>query len=203
MAQNELLGGSATIIIVEKKIHVEQLLEVQLPDSVSQLTLRILDFKGSLLSDISIVSNEKETDFKDEKVEGLHTIKIISNEGFKQLKLSYWVTVREADFYIPFFFTDLPAVNSDNDFFKLNISLPKTQEYVLHFPNVALNETYKADSKNISLAVPALISVLRMELLESENQHIRFASLMDGLVGGIFVVIGILIWINRKRLAYG
>jgi len=200
-AQSSLLSASAILEIDGQKIYVEQILEVQLPDSVRQLKLRILDFEGSSLSNISIISNGKQTSFEKEEENALTTLKLISSEGFQKLKLSYWVHTAEPDFYIPFFFTDLPAVNSDNGFFKTAIRLPQTQEYTIHFPNVALNETVDGSEKLVSFSVPALVSVLRMELLHGE-QGIGFANVMDGLVAFIFVIMGILIWINRKHLAY-
>jgi len=201
-AQSSLLGGSAILEIETQKVHVQQTLEVQLPDSVQQLQLRILDFEGSSLSNISVTSNGKEIRFQTTALDGLSTLQLNSTEDFRQLKLSYWIDTTTPDFYIPFFFTDLAAANSENSFFKIAIRLPETQDYILHFPSLAVNETVHGGKKEVSLEVPALISVLRMELID-EKKAIGFAGMMDALVALIFVGIGIAIWINRKRLAYG
>lgn len=201
-AQSSLLGGSAILEIEAQKVYIQQTLEVQLPDSVQQLKLRILDFEGSFLSNISVSSNGKDIHFEKEVLDGISTIKLNSTKGFQQLQLSYEVATAATDFYIPFFFTDLVAANSENDFFKMTIKLPETQDYVLHFPNLLANETVNGGKKKIVLDVPALISVMRMELVD-EKKAIGFAGMMDALVALIFVVIGIAIWLNRKRLAYG
>jgi len=202
VAQNSLLGGSAILEIEQDRVYVQQTLDLQLPDSVQQLQLRILDFEGSSLYNISVISNGKETNFETEQINGLRMLKLVSTEGFQKLKLSYSVDTANSDFYIPFFFTDLVAANSENDFFKIAIHLPQTQEYVLHFPNLAVKETLSGEKKVIALEVPALVSVIRMERV-NEKKAIGFAGIMDGLVAFIFVIMGILIWINRKRLAYG
>ena len=202
MAQSTLKGGSAALDVDGKKVHVKQSLEVQLPDSVQQLRLRVLDFDGSSLSNISISANNLEIPFEVSGMEGIRSFDLRSDQGFQQLAITYEVGITQSDFYVPFFFTDLASADSENGFFKIAISLPEAQAYTLHFPNGNTKETISDGKKMIVLEVPALISVLRMEVLDGEKIF-GFASIMDGLVVLVFVVMGVLIWLNRKRLVYG
>ena len=202
-AQSNLQGGSVLVEIVGKRIHVQEVLDLQLPDSVRQLRVRLLSFNGSSISNVSATSGEQTMTLEKQHSNGLTKIDLFSKEAIKQIELSYWVDTKESDFYIPLFFTDFPATNSDTNFFKIALRLPKTQEYALHFPNVLTNESLDGNLKEISLEVPALISTLRMEFFDGDKPSYGFASLMDGFVGFIFVIMGLIIWKNRKRLAYG
>ena len=202
MAQSTLLGGSASLDVDVQKVQVQQTLELQLPDSVQQLRLRVLDFDRSALSNVSISVENKEIPFEASGTEGIRNFDLVSNKGFQQLDITYEVNFTQPDFYVPFFFTDLASEDSENGFFKIAISLPEAQAYTLHFPSLNTKERANDGNKMVELELPALISVLRMELIDGEKT-LGFASIMDGLVVFVFVVMGILIWMNRKRLVYG
>lgn len=201
-AQNSLLGGRASLNVEGQKVRVQQILEVQLADSVQQLRLRVLDFDGSSLSNVSISAKNKSIPFEVSRTEGIQNVDMESVEGFQQLEITYEVDVAQADFYVPFFFTDLASADSENGFFKIAINIPEAQAYTVHFPNGNRKESIRDGKKRIALEVPALISVLRMEVLDGDKT-LGFASLMDGLVILVFLVMGVLIWMNRKRLVYG
>ena len=202
MAQNTLKGGAAVLDVDGQKVHVKQSLEVQLPDSVRQLRLRVLDFDGSSLSNISISDKNKKIPFEASGTGGIRSFDLSSDQGFQQLAITYEIDIAQSDFYVPFFFTDLASADSENGFFKIAISLPEEQAYILHFPYSNTKESADGGKKTVALELPALLSVLRMELV-NEDKTMGFARVMDGLVIFVFVVMGVLIWMNRKRLVYG
>lgn len=204
-AQSELLSVSAEVDITTSAIIVQQNLILNLPDSVQVFKLKALDFKGTTLSDISAKSGETNLNLKESYSEGLNHIELTASNGIslKDISITYKVEVDEANFYLPLFFTNLAAASSDNGFFKMNIKMLQKQAYIIHFPKVEIIEKTANNYKELIFEVPALPSLLRIELFSDEKSGFNFINTVDWLVGVIFVVIGFLIWKNRKKLMYG
>ena len=60
-----------------------------------------------------------------------------------------------------------------------------------------------ANEQLITLEVPALPSLFKLELLSKEATGMQFATMVDWLVALLFVIIGIIIWNKRNLLKYG
>lgn len=204
IAQSELTNATVDITINETRVEVQQNLQFNIPDTVQKITLRGLEFAGTNLVLNGISSVGKALDFNQSQGKGITSVTITTNEQpFKTLVLNYTIIPAKANFYLPLFFTDLPAANSDNDFFKASLKLPKNQNLLLHFPKVELAESETANEHLINLEVPALPSLFRLELLPKEATGMQFATMVDWLVAFLFVIIGIIIWNKRNLLKYG
>ena len=204
IAQGELTRSTVDITIKDKRVEVQQKLQLNVPDSIQEIELRSLEFAGTNLSLEKIIANGVDLNFEQNQAKGLNLITVTSIEQpFTNLDLRYWVNPEKAHFYLPLFFTNLPAANSDNDFFKANLSLPKDQKFELHFPKVEMTQSIEQNERLISLEVPALPSLFRMELLPKDAKGMQFATMVDWVVAFIFLLIGIIIWNKRNQLRYG
>ena len=204
IAQSELTGAAVDIVINDTRVEVQQQLTLNVPDSVQKITLRALEFAGTNLTLKEISSTGESLNFEQSKAEGLNVVTVTSTqEAFKTLDIRYTIIAEKAHFYLPLFFTNLPAANSDNDFFKANLKLPKNQNFVVHFPKVDMVQSETQKEQLITLEVPALPSLFRLELLPKEAMGMQFAAMVDWFVAFIFVVIGIIIWTKRNQLRYG
>ena len=204
-SQGELTKASTLIGVLDDEVVVKKNLHLNFPDTTKDFTLKMLVFEGNKLRDLSIYSDGKSIPINGDEVDGLITIPIEWPSGNLSniLELVYTVEIETEDKYIPFFFTDLAATNSDDDFFTIELRMEKNADYTLSFPNVKMTEKHTNEWKQINFQIPALASMLRLEIHDGPKTDIALATWMDGLVALIFVAIGIVIWLNRKRLAYG
>jgi len=204
IAQSELTNAAVVISIKDTRVEVQQQLQLNLPDSVQEIALRSLEFAGTNLTLKEISSAGKSLNFEQMKAEGLNVVTVTSTqEAFKTLDIRYSIIAEKAHFYLPLFFTNLPAANSDNDFFKASLKLPKNQNFVVHFPKVDMVQSEIQNEQLITLEVPALPSLFRLELLPKEATGMQFSAMVDWFVALVFVVIGIIIWTKRNQLRYG
>ncbi|MCC1485104.1 hypothetical protein [Winogradskyella immobilis] len=203
IAQSQLTSASAKVDMSTEVISVTETLNFKLPDSIHNITLKALKFQKIAIEIIEVISEDKNLDFQIIPDKGLHQIRITSKEQIKSINLNYKVDVKNNNIQIPLFFTDLSAATSENDFFIAEIKTNSNDYLNVLFPNVDLNESMENELKILRLEIPALPSVLRLERLSTKEKGFTFLSIIDGLVALIFVVIGILIWRNRKRLIYG
>ncbi|NAS29939.1 hypothetical protein GTQ40_03045 [Flavobacteriaceae bacterium R38] len=204
-AQSKLLNASANIDMTASTIVVQQNLALDVPDSIQNLELKALDFKGTKFSLTSVESNFGDLNFRESYTEGLNHIWLTSDSGksLNNIVLTYSIEVENSNFYLPLFFTNLPAASSDNGFFKMNVKMLPEQAYTIHFPKVKIEEKTENDLKELRFEVPALPSLLRMELLSEEAGEFNLINMVDWLAGFVFVIIGFFIWRNRKKLVYG
>ena len=204
IAQDELKSAFVDITINQGRVEVQQTLQLNIPDTVQKITMRALEFAETNLVLNGISSVGKALDFKQSQTKGLNSVTISTTEQpFKTLVINYTVIPAKAHFYLPLFFTNLPAANSDNDFFKAILKLPKNQNLLLHFPKVELIESETANEQLITLEVPALPSLFRLELLPEAATGVQFTMVVDWFVALLFVIIGIIIWNKRNLLKYG
>ncbi|MDT0608004.1 hypothetical protein [Croceitalea rosinachiae] len=204
-SQGKLAGASALVKLKQDTTIIRQNLYLNLPDSTKQLSLKILEFEGNKLLNVSIHSSGQNIAIKSQGTNGLITIPIeLPIENFSdKLELVYTVETKTTDRYIPFFFTDLSASNSDNDFLTIKLESANDLNYTLLFPNVETTERDTDVMRQIDFQIPALTSMLRLEIHDGPKTHIALAIWMDSLVAVIFIIMGIVIWLNRKHLAYG
>ena len=204
-SQGELTSASALVMVKKDTTFVQQNLHLNLPDSLRQVTVKMLEFEGNKLLKVSAIIKGRKIPIKKDEGNGLITIPIELpiQESSADLELKYTVETKTLDRYVPFFFTELAATNSDNDFFTIKLQSAPDVNYTLLFPNVETIKKDLDDIKQIEFQIPALTSMLRLEMHEGQKTDIALATWMDGLVALIFLIMGFVIWMNRKRLAYG
>ena len=204
ISQTELTNATAMVNIKDTSLEIQEQLNLMLPDSVKNITLKALKFDQTILSVNVVRANGKAVTFQQSQANGLDIIDITLNgESIKKIEVTYTVSVENEAFYIPMFFTDFPVTTSDNDFFKLDIQLKQEQDYIIHFPKVDKIETSNQGVKKVMLNIPALPSLIRMELPAATAATFRISNFIDWMVAFIFVIIGFLIWRYRKQLMYG
>lgn len=206
-AQGELKSASADIYIEDnRRIVVKQNLKVNVPDSIWQMNLKLLKFDGTLsvLNEIKSDGEPIKHTFAKSYSDDLHIVEIESNgKPFTDIELNYTVAISRESFYIPIFFTELLSTSSNNDFFEVNIIRHSTQNMILHFPKVNQIESDITGEKITSIQVPALPSLIKMELPSSNTSKISVTTIVDWVVALVFVLIGIIIWKKRNQLRYG
>ena len=203
-AQGQLTSASIDITINDAAIEVRQQLQLNVPDSVQEITLRSLEFAETSLKLTKISSAGVPLKFAQTPAKGLNLVTITSTaQPFETLDVHYTIKAEKPHFYLPLFFTNLPAANSDNDFFKANLKLSKNKNFIIHFPKVEMTQNEIGHEQLITLEVPALPSLFRLELLPKEATGMPFSTKVDWFVAFIFVLIGIIIWKNRNQLRYG
>lgn len=203
--QGELLSVSAKVDLTKSVIDVEQVLKLDLPDSIQSIDIKNLHFEGTQIIFNSAIVGGNKLSVKEISSDGLTHLELTSNgKPLKEVLLNFKAEVQQGVFYLPLFFTNMSAASSENDFFKMTMKINTTEDYIIHFPNVDVTETITETIKTVSLEAPALPSVIRMELIsKDEEKGLEFLDLVDWLVAFIFGVIGVLIWKNRKRLMHG
>ncbi|AXT20114.1 hypothetical protein D7030_03065 [Flavobacteriaceae bacterium AU392] len=204
-AQSELTSASVEIDIKDTSyIEVKQTLLLNIPDSIQQLNLKLLKFEGISVTLNKVNSNKEMINFTKEDSKELQEIILFSNgRPFQTIELNYSVQVENEEFYLPLFFTELLASSSDNDFFNARIKMQNNQNIIMHFPNVELTENVEFNKKNITMQVPALPSLFRMEFTSETVSRASVTAIVDWVIALVFVLIGIIIWRNRKQLMYG
>ena len=105
---------------------------------------------------------------------------------------------------IPLFFSEFPASSSREDFFTYEFKVPEGESVHFHFPTTALKTNRSKQGKELrSFVLPALPSMIRLELDDDVRQASFQVTLIDLSVAGVFLVIGLLIYRYRKKLVYG
>jgi len=205
MGQGQLTAVNTTINMLGPDIQISQEFTVDLPDSIRTITLKALHFEGTTFSGVLVESNGKLTTVKEEGYKGLRqfTISAAPDDALKDIMVSYILETVNNDFYIPLFFTNLPAAHSDPDFFKGSLYVFGNTDYQMHFPKVILNEFPDNAIKEVMFELPALPSMIHLEIDAVNTAGFWDTHQVDIIVALLFAGIGFLIWRNRKRLAYG
>ena len=202
LAQGKLTEVTVDAQFIDGEFYIEQKLFIE-ADTVQSLELKALKFENSTISEIRVESL-KTVDFEVQEEDEIVKVQVKSySEEQPAIIVYYKVKPLNPEFYIPIFFTDLQASDSDNGFFNMNIRLSEEQGYFVHFPTVEIRETIAEEDKSLSFDLPALPSVIRMEWTNGNNGFWNYINMADWIVAVIFVIIAILIWRNRKQLIYG
>lgn len=204
LGQETLTKATVKATLDNNTFQVEQRLYIEVPDSITSLDLKSLIFESSTISKIQVAAENQLIAYENVDTHGLiHLVLNIDKLSHQEIIISYQVGMEQSAFYLPLFFTDLAALSSDNDFFKMAIELPEGQAYFIHFPAMPIDQQQKDGTKTLQFELPALPSVIRMELLSSNMEKPLYIRMVDWGVAILFIVIGYLIWRNRKQLIYG
>ena len=201
-SQGTLEKVSVDIKFQDATILVRQQFTMNMPDSIQTIRLKALEFEGNTFLGEVVANGIRPIIVEKEEKKGLDQLKLTSASGFKEIMLSYKLEVVKGTFYVPLFFTELAATSSDIDFFQMKMQMSEQLDYAIYFPGVPVQEQIEKGIKAVRFTVPALPSLVRMELF-SEKKEAGFLDNVDMIVALLFVGIALLIWKYRKRLAYG
>lgn len=169
----------------------------------SNITLKALQRTGVDLSEIVLLENDRPIAFDKSTEKGLLQIKTSLASKSGVVVLHYVILCDSRNMDLPLFFTEFAASSSEDDFFSMTMEMPATVQPFMHFPTVDLEESMSGANKVLTFQLPALPSMIRMELLESGEPAPIYTQIADGLVILVFVLSAALIWTNRKRLFHG
>ncbi len=164
----------------------------------TSIELKALKFGGSFLGSIKANTNE----YVELHTDDLITIKL-DDYQLDSIELTYTIEPTEELAYLPLFFSNLSAASSDDDFFKIDLNSPSDKFIHIYFPTVELIRSIKSESNVVSFELPALISGVRLEVLNDNEAPGNLVAVVDWGVGVLFVGIGFLVWYHRKKLIHG
>lgn len=203
-AQGELIAVSVEVAMEDSVFNVQQTFVLSLADSVSSFEIKALQFEGTSLDFLAATLAGEELALTKIPEEGMERLKVSkpARKAWSAMVCTYEVKVTSQQFYLPLFFTNFSAATSENDFFSLQVRMPATQNYRVLFPTMKLEESLNETEKVLNLEVPALPAFLRLQRFEGEQKGLTLNATVDLLAVFLFLGLGILIWINRKRLSY-
>lgn len=204
-AQGELTAVSVEVTMDDSVFQVRQTFSMSLADSVSSFQIKALEFEGTNLDFLAATLAGEELAYSKIPEEGMERLEVSKPAGkaWSAVVCTYEVKVTDQQFYLPLFFTNFSAATSENDFFSMQLRMPAAQNYTVLFPTVKVEESLNDTEKVLNLEVPALPSFLRLQRLEGEQRGLSLNATVDLLAVFLFLGIGILVWVNRKRLSYG
>ncbi|NNF33976.1 MAG: hypothetical protein HKN68_07700 [Saprospiraceae bacterium] len=202
-ANDGVQSVQANMIIQDGSIAIIEEISYELSNDPDSLIVKILPFEGSELFIDSILMNDAPQSYEILTMKPIIIIKLSSvKNGMEKLIFHYRIAFNEASFFIPLFFSDLTATKSQSDFFNLKMNWSKDEDYNIHFPKVPMEVKENANQKFTTLEMPAAPSLVRMQRVEGHSS-LSFNQVVDLGVGAVFLLIGLLLWMNRKKLAYG
>ncbi|MDW3191088.1 MAG: hypothetical protein R8G66_01950 [Cytophagales bacterium] len=192
-AQIKLDGVRVFIEETETSIEVKATYLTLIDDQVDTLQLKALNFSGSSILQLKVNSFISSIDFGSD-----FSIVTIPFSGQKPetITLSYQVTPGYKG-ELPIFFSDWQSSSSDQDFFQLQMKVMEGTS--LLFPAETQAEDV-GEFMNIKAELPATVSMIRIDDSGTGNARIKR---VDQMVIVLFLIIGVLIWFNRKRLIHG
>ncbi len=204
-AQGELTAVSVEVDIADSMLQVRQAFSLSLADSVTSFDIKALQFEGTSLDFLTASLEGDDLVLEDIPEQGMNRLRVNKAEGetWSRVVCTYEAKVRGKQFYLPLFFTNFSAASSQNDFFSIQIRMPKTQNYTVLFPTVKWEESGSQADKVMRFEVPALPAFLRLKQQDGEKAGIALNDAVDIGAAFLFLGIGLLIWVNRKRLSYG
>lgn len=204
-AQGELTAVSVEVDIADSVLQVRQAFSLSLADSVTSFDIKALQFEGTSLDFLTASLEGDDLVLEDIPEQGMNRLRVSKAEGktWSRVVCKYEVKVRGKQFYLPLFFTNFSAASSQNDFFSIQMRMPKTQNHTVLFPTVKWEEAASQTDKVIRFEVPALPAFLRLKRQDGEKAEIALNDAVDIGAAFLFLGIGLLIWVNRKRLSYG
>ena len=192
--QLELEGGMA---------YLKETITFTEVDSLNQVRLKSLPLNGSELLLDSLVSGKQTLSVDIESLDPLLEMVLDTKDILnKTITLHYRVRTPDGSFYLPIFFTEFTASNSEADFFSMEMNWPPNKNYQVQFPKVPLMTNEEGDNIQTSLVLPALPSMIKMKRSD-QNEVDQLDLWVDWGVAFVFFVIGVILWINRKKLSYG
>lgn len=204
-AQGELVAVSVEVAAEDSAFQVRQTFTLDLADSVPSFEIKALEFEGTKVNFLTATLDKVDLVVTDSSDKGMTRLKLSKGEGksWSEVVCTYEAEVTRRQFYLPLFFTNFSAATSENDFFSMQLRMPVDQNYTLLFPTVKLEESSDPTDKVINLEVPALPAFLRLQRHDGNRETLTLNDTVDLLAVFLFLGIGLLIWVNRKRLSYG
>ena len=192
-AQIKLEGVRVFIEETETSIDVKTTYLTVIEDQADTLQLKALNFKGSSIQQLKVNTFTSSVDFGAD----LNTVTIlVSGQKPETITLSYQVTPGYKG-EIPIFFSDWQSSSSDQDFFQLEMKVLEGTN--LLFP-AEIQAKDGGDFMSIKTELPATVSMIRIDDSGTGNAWIKR---VDQMVIVLFLIIGSLIWFNRKKLIHG
>ncbi len=193
-AQPQLNGVKVNIESLQEGFEVKSIYTINVPDESENIHLKALTFGGAVISHIQIEGFESTTSQGYE----LTSVNIpLSGPTPNKIILRYQVVPGNKG-EIPVFFGDWTSASSDQDFFQ--VQLNTDAETNLLFPADS-KHVVSEGAKVINASLPAAASMIRIE--QGSDSGSVWIRRVDQIVIIIFIMIGALIWYNRKRLIYG
>ena len=190
------------IELKENSCFVKESILINLSDSSKKLRLRALTLDGSQMVLDSVHVNHEAISQEIMQINPTLDIEVNVPPENNSIDIYYHLINMEEEYSIPIFFTSLIGLNSELDFFKATIKSTIDKMYGIKFPLVPFIEKESGLYKTVSFQLPATPSMIRMVKVQSLKQ-MNSIKWVDWGVGLVFIFIGFLLWINRKKLAYG
>jgi len=207
--QGTILSAQAIISSIDNSFDVTESIQLGVDDTVTYLDFKMLLFERSVVSDVLVElkkdknasTGSKTISYIDLSTDNLKVIRVPIKES-QWIDLKYTVSSKQEMIDIPLFFTDLKASSSDKDFMKILLESSTLTSYKMYFPLANPTESV-SPLTNIytTYSLPALNSLIRLKNVSGKSDYGLI--LVDVGVALIFVLVGLLIWFNRKKLIYG
>ena len=201
-ANNGVDSVTVEVEMEEELLIIKQSIFITVVDELDDFLLRALPDEDSQLFIDTIHIDQQPTSF--ETVDMTPTLDLKFNVSKQDNRIDvYYRLNRVADeITVPLFFTSLSALNSEADFFYTSIFRTIDQHFNVVFPRVPIEEKEDGMNKTSSFSLPAAPSMIRLKRVDStaEADDIHW---VDWIVGMVFLLIGLILWINRKKLSYG
>ena len=137
-AQNGIKHVSVSAKSANNGFDIHQELLLNTADSTQTITLKFLKFEGTTVEKIQCQMKDqngilKALPFEFEQEGDINILKVNSVNGFNEaIQVDYRAIYKKETFYLPLIFTDLPALSSENNFFKMEIFFPSNEAYYIH-----------------------------------------------------------------------
>jgi hypothetical protein len=182
---------------------ISETIYFEIPDSVRSVVIKALPFEGSQVFIDSLKLDHELLSYEVLSMNPIILLRVpIGMLSSNKLTFHYRVKVKEKSFFLPLFFSELHSLNSDTDFFAMEIIWSQNENYTIHFPKVPMKVNHEGNEEVVSFQLPAAPSLIRMEMTDGKSGF-SINQLIDISVGVVFLIIGFVLWIFRKKLAYG
>ncbi len=204
-AQGTLQHASVQVDLSIEEIHIAQRFHLDLPDTTKYIQLSAIRYDHLSLSDITTPSGHYKLSEQDGAPSKLYSYKIniTENHRIEDLAISYtWQrTTEKAE--IPLFFPDMPAASSNDSLFVGEIQLAEELAFRMDFPKVDYDEVTEDSKRRLLFTLPALPSLLRIQYGDQSKLSTNVGLIADCGIALVFLIMAVIIWLNRKRLTYG
>lgn len=204
-AQGTLERASVQVDLSKEAIQLTQTLHLDLPDTIKHVDLRALSLDHLSLSGFTIQSDRYSVEAQVPASTKLYRYKILATDDgqLDDLTISYTWHRSTEKAEIPLFFPDMPAASSNDTLFAGEIQLPEELVFRMDFPKVDYDQEVENGRRTINFSLPALPSLLRIQYGDEGNLSTNIGLIADWCIAAVFMIMAIIIWLNRKRLTYG
>ncbi|MEM8894865.1 MAG: hypothetical protein AAGC88_09825 [Bacteroidota bacterium] len=163
------------------------------PDSgVTMLPIQAIKYENARISSVKV--NNQEAELID-----YNNFWKVEHYGFssRSAKIAYEVQWQGEEAVIPVMYVPWKAADTQEGKMKANISLTEGLYIGNHFPDVALG--LNSDG-SYSFDLPVVTSLIKFDLRESDDFYISGTTVIDLVIIGLLIVLGVLGWQRRKML---